>query len=382
MYVTHSVPLPALPTEPAGGISRPARGLSILHQLGLAARVNLFAVLPVSLLLFGLAAQRNWTTLQHILLVVIVLANCDFALLTTFYHWMWESATLRGWRAHGVLMLLVLPVLGALGALLGRLILNLIGPDIAPRFGALLSINVSAVMVYGISIYSIEDYRRHYGYVLIQLKGSQQRQGEAERARTQAEGTALQALINPHFVFNTLNAIATVVHENQDKAEELTLRLARLLRHVLELRGDTLISLEAELDIARTYLEIEKVRLESRLRYSLEIPDSLLHVPIPGMLLQPLVENAIKHGIRERPEGGSVRVRGSTDSKHCCLEIINDGPGFHSPPGVGHGLQLVRDRLDHVYGTHYELRLERLPLNEETIVTLRFPVTPPQGIVA
>jgi sensor histidine kinase YesM len=377
MFVTRSATHPTLRTEPAWGISWLARGLSTFHQLGLAARVNFFVVLPVALLLFGLAAQSNWTTLQRILLVGVVLANCNFALLTPFYHSMWASTTLRGWRAYGVLMLLVLPVLGGLGALFGRLVLNLIGPDIAPGFDTLLSINVAVVMVYGVSIYSIEDYRRHYRSVLTELKGSQQRQGEAERARTHAEGAALQALINPHFVFNTLNAIVTVIHEDQDKAEELTLRLARLLRHVLDLRGG-LISLEAELDIARSYLEIEKVRLENRLRYSLEIPDALLQVPIPGMLLQPLVENAIKHGIRERPEGGSVCVRGSADSQGCCLEIINDGPGFHSTPGVGHGLQLVRNRLDHAYGTHYELRLERLAQREETVVTLRFPVTPSQ----
>jgi sensor histidine kinase YesM len=200
---------------------------------------------------------------------------------------------------------------------------------------------------------------------------------EAEGARDQAQVVSLQSLIKPHFVFNTLTAITTLIHEDPHRAEEVTLRLARLMRYLLELEDGALMSLDSEFGVVRAYLEIEKVRMGDRLHYEVAAPPELLPIAIPSMVLQPLVENAVVHGIREREGGGHIGVRASADGGYCQVEIIDNGPGFSDEKGIGRSMRLVRDRLGRLYGHDYELRLERDGRDARTVVTLRLPLALP-----
>jgi signal transduction histidine kinase len=346
-----------------------------LHYLVTAAQVNLYIVAPLSLLLFVLSEGHRGRSFSWYLWVVLVVANCNVALVTAFY---W---TARRWRPRsrtGYLALggLVLPGLGLASASLADLVVRLVTPAL-PRAGwasSVAAISVVFAVLYGLGLYRSRGFSQAQRVVLRRLRSSQELQHRAEGARDQAKVASLQSLIKPHFVFNTLNAITTLIHEDPQRAEEVTLRLARLMRYLLELEDGELMSLESEVGVVRAYLEIEKVRMGERLHYQVDVAHDLLPLAIPSMVLQPLVENAVKHGASERAQGGAVCLRASADGDYCLIEIVDNGPGFSEGTGVGRSMRLVRDRLGRLYGRDYELRLERDHGTSETIATLRLPV--------
>ena len=189
-----------------------------------------------------------------------------------------------------------------------------------------------------------------------------QRRAAEERARralalqndlTQARFRELQSRLNPHFLFNALNSIAALIQIDPDKAEEMVTRLSSLLRRVLSSGEQSLIPLRDELDLLRDYLAIEQVRFSDRLSVEESIDDTLLSVSIPPLTLQPLAENAIKHGIEPKSEPSTLQVKVSANErKQVELQIIDDGIGFDSsstPSGLGIGLDNVRDRLINVF---------------------------------
>jgi len=164
----------------------------------------------------------------------------------------------------------------------------------------------------------------------------------------QAELRALRAQIHPHFLFNTLNSIASLIASNPRAAEDVTTRLADLFRYTLRASEREHSTLGAEIDFLRAYLVIERVRFGERLRVEESIEPGLEALPVPSLLLQPLVENAVRYGVGSRPEGGVVRLAARRDGHRLILEVADDGPGIDdSRPvsGTGFGLHAVRERL-------------------------------------
>jgi LytS/YehU family sensor histidine kinase len=148
---------------------------------------------------------------------------------------------------------------------------------------------------------------------------------------------------------------------------------------MLEMNEDAIVNLETEANMARAYLKIEKKLLGARLQYRIEVPDDLCAVPVPGMLLQPLVENAVKHGVRQSGDGGYVHVEARADGPYCQVEVKDNGPGFTQHSGAGQSMGLLRQRLDHIYGADFELTLQRDARVHETVVRLRVPLQPAQA---
>jgi len=186
------------------------------------------------------------------------------------------------------------------------------------------------------------------------------------RAEADARLDALQARIRPHFLFNTLNTIASLVRTRPDEAEQAVLDLADLLR--TGLRRDAEHTLTEELDLVRGYLRIESQRLGERLRIDWQVEDSLpLEQSVPALLLQPLVENAIVHGIAGLPEGGCLRiVARAVDGGRWCLRVENPWPGDSEMPAAsgttrGHQMALdnIRQRLELAYGDRASLKIDR-----------------------
>jgi signal transduction histidine kinase len=348
-----------------------------LYQLGVLARVNLFAVPSSTLLLFVLSSDNSGRNLVRILTIAFVVANCNFAFLDTFYFTVW-----RRWRRGGVFALAVLCVAAALcgvvAAVAARAILPLL-PSALPMvpFSRLLATNVLLSVLFGVAFFRVEDFRQAQHRALARLTNSEEKQKDLEGARDRAEINSLQSLIKPHFVFNTLNAIVALIHEDPPKAEETTLRLARLMRYLLEVSDGEMMSIESELGVVEAYLEIEKVRMGSRLRYALDVEPGLAGIPVPGLVLQPLVENAVKHGVQQRPEGGYVRVRVAREDDKCRVEVVDNGPGFSTHHGAGQATRLVRSRLEFLYHDQHDFQLERDATAGETIVVLRFPLMVP-----
>jgi sensor histidine kinase YesM len=349
----------ALPAAPSAGDSTQGRWKTVVHHLMVAARVNALAVVPTTLFLFVIAGERTLQRLAGLVAMVFVLVNANFVILNTFYHHFWEPfASMRRRFAYTVFVILVLPVLGLAGAVLGLCVLYWCGMDMPTRTGSVLAINVAFAVLYGMAFFRLEDSRRSRRDTLLRLEASRRKQEELEGERTQAEIKALQALIQPHFIFNTLNSIVALIHDQPDRAEETTLGLARLMRHILEIRDGSLVTLEAEVGIARSYLEIEQLRMGDRLRYEISLPESMLGFPVPAMLLQPLVENAIKHGVGPLAEGGAIRVSAQRSGDALTLSVADNGRGLTAASGSGVGLANIRARLAALYGERAALRLE------------------------
>lgn len=211
------------------------------------------------------------------------------------------------------------------------------------------------------------------------LRQLQEKERQEERLRalaTEAELRALKAQINPHFLFNTLNTIAELIHADSERAEATVERLAEMFRYVLNGSERGLVPLEEELAFLDGYLEIERVRFGDRLRVTREIEPQALGLLVPGLVLQPLVENTLRHGLGT--DGGvALGIAIHLDGDQGVIAISDQGPGLppHRRQGEssGHGLSNVDQRLRKTYGEAYGLLISANQ-PQGTVVTLRIPV--------
>jgi two-component system, LytTR family, sensor kinase len=192
-----------------------------------------------------------------------------------------------------------------------------------------------------------------------------------------AQLAALRRQMEPHFMFNTLNSIAGLVRDNRnDAAVSMIVGLSEFLRRASEDSHRPQVTLAEEVEYLQRYLDIQKVRFGERLRVSVDIPAELLRAQVPNLLLQPLVENAIKHGIAKRVAGGTIRVSGTRANGKLCLSVSNDGP--HLPADwqathTGIGIGNLRTRLQILHGDESELQLRHTDTDGgavEVLVTL------------
>ena len=193
-----------------------------------------------------------------------------------------------------------------------------------------------------------------------ELAETRERALRAESLAHQARLSALRFQLNPHFLFNAMNAVSTLVVEQRNaEANRMLSRLADFLRLTLEDAGRAETTLADELVYVRAYLEIEQVRFGERLRVRYDVPDDALLAELPPLILQPLVENAVKHAVAPRREGGTIAISAQLAGSRVRVAVRDDGPGLTSDSSVGVGLANVRARLEELYGERAELRLER-----------------------
>jgi two-component system LytT family sensor kinase len=208
------------------------------------------------------------------------------------------------------------------------------------------------------------------------------REQEMMKLATEAELRALRAQINPHFLFNALTTIGYLIQTAPNRALDTLLRLTSLLRGVLRSEGEST-TLGRELEIVESYLDIERARFEERLRVHIEVPDVLRQIAVPPLLLQPLVENAVKHGIAPSQLGGQVTVRAcleavDSDANYLSLFVEDTGIGatertLRSGRETGVGLRNIERRLACQYGAAASLSIRSSP-DEGTTVTVRLPI--------
>jgi len=195
-------------------------------------------------------------------------------------------------------------------------------------------------------------------------------------AKTRFEAARLQ--LHPHFVFNALNSVAEMLYVDAAEAERLVLRLSSLLRTMLERSPDQLVPLRVELDFVRRYLEIEHVRFGDRLNWTVDATSDALEAEVPAMLLQPLIDNAIVHGIARLDRGGELRLLAEVVAGRLHLVLTNDTTqrvSEHSGEPSTHGLAATRAKLDHFFGAgHANLRNELLANRTRFRVSLSLPL--------
>lgn len=164
--------------------------------------------------------------------------------------------------------------------------------------------------------------------------------------KTKAELQALEAKINPHFLYNSLNSIASLVHEDPNKAEHMVMNLSKFYRYSTGRNNDYYDTLNNELEIVKTYLEVEKVRFDERLNYQVIFQDEKLgNCQIPRFLIQPIVENAIKHGISKLAGNGIVKICILEENRNLIIKIHDNGGPFPTDIFSGYGLKSIQDKL-------------------------------------
>jgi two-component system LytT family sensor kinase len=197
---------------------------------------------------------------------------------------------------------------------------------------------------------------------------------------------ALKSQINPHFLFNTLTSISSLIRSQPDTARTLILKLSALLRRLLR-SHQHFVSLREELESIDEYLDIEVIRFGPKLRVRKEISPDTLDVVVPSMILQPLVENSIKHGFARKVGPGVITIRSRLERGRAVIEVEDDGLGFmierlEQPMSSGIGLANVRERLAVIYGDQYQLKLTSEP-GRGTNARIEVPeLTPVQQITA
>jgi signal transduction histidine kinase len=199
---------------------------------------------------------------------------------------------------------------------------------------------------------------------------------ELRELAASAQLAALRAQVNPHFFFNSLNSIAQLISTDPAKAESCVERLAEIFRYLLTRTQAEFVPLSEELEIAEAYLDIERARFGEELVVREEIDERARSLLLPGLILQPLVENAVKHGISQKIGGGAVLIRAALENGTLNVTVRDTGVGLRAATSVferGVGLRNVRDRLVKLYGDDYAPTISSPP-GEGTTVTLRIPV--------
>jgi Histidine kinase len=200
------------------------------------------------------------------------------------------------------------------------------------------------------------------------------RQSELARALQLAELRLLKSQLNPHFLFNSLNSVRALIAVDVPRAQKAVTQLARTLRYTLSAGQEELVSLQEELTIVEDYLGLESLRLGERLRIDWQFAEETKAVRIPVMLLQTVVENAIKHGIAELPQGGTLRIAGELRHGALLLEVENPRPvSVARPAGEGVGLRNAAERLRLLFGPEAQLNLD-LSVASRAIARIRIPV--------
>lgn len=204
-----------------------------------------------------------------------------------------------------------------------------------------------------------DDFLLYWAFVGVShLMAEQGRRAELQRELAVAELNALRAQLQPHFLFNTLNSISELMHVDVDAAEQMTAALSDLLRFSLDRQEAQEIALRDELEMLDVYLRIQQVRFSDSVTIERAIEGDTLDALVPSLLLQPMVENAFRHGLSRRRQQGRVRVEARRVNGHVRLEIADNGVGL--PPGglrEGIGLHNTRVRLEQLYGSEQTLTL-------------------------
>jgi LytS/YehU family sensor histidine kinase len=185
--------------------------------------------------------------------------------------------------------------------------------------------------------------------------------------KMKAELDALQAKVNPHFLYNTLNSIAELSLHQGAKARQMTIALAELFRYSLNKKNETMIALEDEVEMVENYLMIEKIRFEDKLEISIEMDNAVKQVKVPKFILQPLVENAVKHGLKEANKKGIIKITITCEANHIDLIIFDNGEPFPDDIQIGYGLKSVMDKLNLFYPDKHTIYFENEPVKQVTI---------------
>lgn len=270
------------------------------------------------------------------------------------------------------------------GLYFGFSVLAVIGPHLGWTVGTpgVASYRIGIFMgIAAAALFFLVETQRESRLALIE---KEKRLKEEENAKLKAQVSALTAQMNPHFLFNSLNTIASLVAEAPAVAEEMTVKLAEVYRSLLSASKQPTQRLKDELDLCRAYLSVERIRFGDRLRTSIDVAEDLdlTEIETPSLIIQPLVENALKYAVAPRSKGGhvAIKLRRVNDSVEILVQDDGPGPGRSEVrPGTGSSLENCRERLEMHFGPASSLTLTPRKQETGTNALIRFPIRSPDS---
>ncbi|HEY3580419.1 MAG TPA: histidine kinase [Pyrinomonadaceae bacterium] len=246
-------------------------------------------------------------------------------------------------------------------------------PDLLQRRRILLP--AIAIATFGNIIIYVLIVCGHFAWDYYQkYREREMRSVELEGRLAQAELQNLKMQLHPHFLFNTLHTISVLMMRDANLANRMLIRLSDLLRITLDSTGSHMVPLKQELDFLRGYLEIEQTRFQDRLTVNIDVQPAALDAQVPNLILQPLVENAIRHGIASQPGNGTIQLRAAHDGPNLRLQVSDDGPGLDGSFKKGIGLTNTEARLRQLYGASHSFDIRNLPGTGGVEVTITIPL--------
>ncbi len=185
--------------------------------------------------------------------------------------------------------------------------------------------------------------------------------------KTKAELDALHSKINPHFLYNALNSIADLSITDGKKARKMTIALADLFRYSINYSNNNYSTVKDEVEMANVYLQIEKIRFEDKLNYTLKVEDGLDNYLVPRFILQPLAENAVKHGLKSTGQMTEINLEVKREGIGLVMNVADSGPAFPDELNPGYGVKSVYDKLDLLFPGNYEMRFSNQPVKQVSL---------------
>ena len=348
----------------------PRRNLKSFSKVVL---INVLLVNPaIALIIFSFFAiafqQFRLVPLLHTFIITEFIGTCIAIPLWSTRPWTTTLPTI----GKVIFSALIIIIFGNLGSFLAIAFLDSLWPD--AHFHSwkpgVYFFNFAMATIFGTGM-SVYFYMRER--IIRQTEAIKEKEIEEEKIRTLQKVTEIKALrsrIDPHFLFNTLNSIASLIRSNPKEAELMVEKLAGLFRYTLSSNDEKMVLIGREIELIRKYLEIEKIRLGERLDYEITIDDSLKDYKIPPLLLQPLVENSIKHGVSKLRSGGKIKVQVTDGGSEVVLYVCNNQPEKREVDmdRIGYGLKSVRERLNLIYGNKAQIKIKQKSKFEVEII--------------
>lgn len=335
----------------------------VLSAAGLAALVGLVSGAPTRVMVTTFIISLTFAVCCGSLMILVLPRTAPYyATRRAPWNWILYIGTV-----------LALSMIGTLGAMVILTRVEIFPPAQFWRYyRTCLLISILIGLTIAVSKFLYEGLKHRLEIATRRLQIKELEEERARKLAIEARLSSLESRIHPHFLFNTLNSISSLIQEDPRLAERLVERLAALLRFSLDSNQGGTVPLGRELKIVIDYLEIEKARFGDKLRFSIDVPPELEAVEVPPLAVQTLVENSLKHAISQRREGGEVRVSARLADDGVIIEIQDDGPGFTENSVVsGHGLDNIKARLAALFGERAALDISTR--GGHTVVAITLP---------